>query len=158
MAIPSAASHQSDAVHPITACCFEGDETRPKACARTCLHPECEAGGWSVRYVPSTAHPLPCGYASCRRPALSGPSRLDPAPSQPGPSQGTLRSLSEHEIEALQEVISRAHYLTIELRDVRAVSGVGAAALSVAAVYMLKNWAIRFSQELEDATRQVSGP
>jgi len=156
----SLAQHRTTATlsHPITACCFEGDETRPKACARTCLHPECEAGGWSVRYVPSTAHPLPCGYASCRRPALSGPSRLDPAPSQPGPSQGTLRSLSEHEIEALQEVISRAHYLTIELRDVSAVSGVGAAALSVAAVYMLKNWAIRFSQELEDATRQVSGP
>ncbi|MCX7326783.1 MAG: hypothetical protein NTW00_01215 [Hyphomicrobiales bacterium] len=44
------------------------------------------------------------------------------------------------------------------LRDVRAVSGVGASALSVAAAYMLKNWAIRFSQELEDSTRQVSGP
>jgi hypothetical protein len=35
--------------------------------------------------------------------------------------------------------------------------GVGASALSVAAAYMLKNWAIRFSQELEDAKRQVSG-
>ncbi len=89
---------------------------------------------------------------------MSDPSSLDPAPSQPGPSEGTLRSLSEHEIEAFQEIISRAHYLTIELRDVRAVSGVGASALSVAAAYMLKNWAIRFSQELEDSTRQVSGP
>jgi hypothetical protein len=63
---------------------------------------------------------------------LSDPSSLYPAPSQPGPSERTLRSLSEHEIEALQEIISRAHYLTIELREVCAVSGFGASALSVA--------------------------
>jgi len=89
---------------------------------------------------------------------LSDPFSLDPAPSQPDPFEGTLRSLSEHKIEALQEIISRAHYLAMQLRDVGAVSGVGASAFSVAAAYMLKNWAIRFSQELEDATQQVPGP
>lgn len=89
---------------------------------------------------------------------MSDPSSLDPAPSQPGPSGGTLRSRSEHEIEAPQEIISNAHNLTIDLPDVRAVSGVGASALSVAAAFMLKNWTIRFSQALEDATRHVSGP
>ncbi len=88
---------------------------------------------------------------------MSDPSSLDPAPSLPEPSEGTLRSLSEHEIEVLREIISRAHYLALQLRDVCAVSGVGASAFSVAAAYMLKNWAIRFSQELEDATRQASG-
>ena len=89
---------------------------------------------------------------------MSDPFSLDPAPSQPDPSEGTLRSLSEHEIEALQEIISRAHDMAMQLRDVCAVSGVGASAFSIAAALMLKNWAIRFSQELDDASQQVPGP
>jgi hypothetical protein len=77
---------------------------------------------------------------------------------QPDASGGASMRLSARDVETLQEIIIRAHYLAMELRDVCAVSGVGASALSVAAAHMLKNWALSFSRDLEAATRQASKP
>ena len=58
-------------------------------------------------------------------------------------------ALTAREIEQIQEIIIRAHYLSLELRDICAVSGIGSRHMSLAASHMLKAWAVAFSNELE---------
>jgi hypothetical protein len=49
----------------------------------------------------------------------------------------------------LQDIIIRAHYLSMELRDICAVSKVSSRHMCLAASHMLKSWALAFAEELE---------
>lgn len=66
--------------------------------------------------------------------------------------------LREREIEQLQDIIIRAHYLSMELRDICAVSDVGSRHMSLVAGRMLKSWALAFAQELERVTNPPDSP
>lgn len=57
--------------------------------------------------------------------------------------------LRQRELEQLQDIIIRAHYLSMELRDICAVSKVGSSQMCLAAGHMLKNWALAFAEDLE---------
>ena len=59
------------------------------------------------------------------------------------------KALTPCDVEQLEEIIIRAHYLSMELRDMCAPSGVGQIAMSEMAGLMLKGWALAFSQQLE---------
>lgn len=61
------------------------------------------------------------------------------------------RALNRRQVEQMREIIIRAHYLSMELRDICAVSGVAPPHISLAAGQMLKNWALAFARELEPA-------
>ncbi len=65
-----------------------------------------------------------------------------------GPLEVECVRLRPREAEQLQEIIIRAHYLSMELRDICASSKVGSGQLSLSASQMLKCWALAFSQEL----------
>ncbi len=59
--------------------------------------------------------------------------------------------LDRRQIETLQEIVIRAHYLSLELRDLCAPSGLAPAQMSISTAHMLRNWAIAFSRAIEAA-------
>ncbi len=58
--------------------------------------------------------------------------------------------LTQREAEQLQEIVIRAHYLALELRDVCAAAGVADPEMSRMTGRVLKNWALTFSAKLKD--------
>ncbi len=74
---------------------------------------------------------------------------------QPSQERGPL---SEREIERLQDIIIRAHYVASELRDVCAGSKVGSRHLCLAVGHMLKGWALSYTEELERAVEAQNSP
>lgn len=66
--------------------------------------------------------------------------------------------LRPRDIEQLQDIIIRAHYLSMELRDICAASGVAPRDMSLAASHMLKSWALAFAGGLERATNPPDSP
>ncbi|MGL4440133.1 MAG: hypothetical protein ACRCUE_12770 [Bosea sp. (in: a-proteobacteria)] len=67
-------------------------------------------------------------------------------------------SINQRDIEQLQDIIIRAHYLSMELRDICAISNVGARHMSLAAGHMLKSWALAFAEELEQTINPPDSP
>lgn len=61
--------------------------------------------------------------------------------------------LEQRQIEQFKEIIIRAHYLSMEIRDLCAPSAVAPAEMSLGASRVLKAWALGFSQALETAVR-----
>jgi hypothetical protein len=59
--------------------------------------------------------------------------------------------LDARQIETLQEIVIRAHYLSLELRDLCAPSGVAPPEMSAGMARMLRGWAIAFTRALERA-------
>jgi hypothetical protein len=53
--------------------------------------------------------------------------------------------------EQLQEIVIRAHYLSMELRDICAATSFAPPEMSLAAGAMLKNWALAFGRAVEAA-------
>jgi hypothetical protein len=68
--------------------------------------------------------------------------------SDPTPQPQSDRRLSLREIEQMQEIVIRAHYLAMELRDICATSGVARADMSFAVSSILKSWALSFGGSL----------
>ncbi len=66
--------------------------------------------------------------------------------------------LRSREIEQLQDIIIRAHYLSMELRDICATSQVGPRDMSLAAGHMLKSWARAFAEDLERSVNPPNSP
>jgi hypothetical protein len=62
------------------------------------------------------------------------------------------KAINRRQAEQMREIVIRAHYLSMELRDICAVSGVAPPQISLAARQMLKSWALAFAQELERAS------
>lgn len=57
--------------------------------------------------------------------------------------------LGRRDIEQLQEIVIRAHYLALELREMCAPSGVAEPELSRQVGVMLQRWAIAFGGAIE---------
>jgi hypothetical protein len=66
-------------------------------------------------------------------------------------------SLSLREIEQLQEVVIRAHYLALELRDMCAPAGVAPREMSLAVADMVKSWALAFGEGLRRIETDTRG-
>lgn len=66
--------------------------------------------------------------------------------------------LSQREVEQLQDIIIRAHYVATELRDICAVSHVGSRHLCLAVSHMVKSWALSFAEELERTVERQNSP
>ncbi len=67
--------------------------------------------------------------------------------------------LPAREIEQMQEIVIRAHYLALELRDICAPSGLADPLMSRSVSDLLRQWALLFGAELRRAgTSDVPGP
>jgi hypothetical protein len=65
-------------------------------------------------------------------------------------------AIDRRQIETLQDIVIRAHYLSLELRDLCAPSGLAPAQMSVGVAQMLRNWAIAFSRAIEVAESRAA--
>ncbi len=65
--------------------------------------------------------------------------------------QDVALPLSRREIEQLQEIVIRAHYLALEIRQLCAASGLGAPELSQQVGLMLQRWALEFGKQIDAA-------
>jgi hypothetical protein len=66
---------------------------------------------------------------------------------------GAPQKLDPRQIEQFKEIIIRAHYLSMEIRDLCAPSAVAPIEISLGASRVLRAWALAFSQALETAVR-----
>lgn len=74
---------------------------------------------------------------------------------QPAPDRSPL---GPREIDQLQDIIIRAHYLSMELRDICAEADIGSRHMCLFAGDVLKRWALAFAQELEKTVNPPGSP
>ena len=62
------------------------------------------------------------------------------------------------EQERLEEIVIKAHYVAMEIRDICASSGIAPPELSLAAAHWLKQWALAFGERLRTLRIGTDGP
>ncbi len=66
--------------------------------------------------------------------------------------------LRQRDTEQLQDIIIRAHYLSMEMRDICAASAPASRTMCLAAAHMLKCWALGYSRELVRTATRTDSP